>query len=485
MPVNDEQRPVHILFFPFLAPGHLIPIADMAALLAARGVKCTILTTPVNASVIRSAVDRANCGSDDAAAIDISMTPFPDVGLPPGVESAPALNSEADHDKFFHAIQLLRDPFDRFLSLSEHRPDAVVSDSFFDWSVDAAAAHGVPRLAFLGSSMFARACIDSMLRYNPVDSAPENPDAVVALPGLPHRVELRRSQMMNPKKQPKQWAFYQRVNHADQRSFGEVFNSFRELEPEYLEHYATTLGRRAWLVGPVALASKDVSTRGASELSPDAEGCLRWLDCKPACSVVYVSFGTLAHFSPDEMRELARGLDLSGTNFVWVVSGADSEWMPDGFADLLARGERGLVIRCWAPQVMILNHPAVGGFVTHCGWNSTLESVSAGVPMVTWPRYADQFYNERLVVDLLKIGASVGSTDYASNLEARCVIGGEVVAEAVGKVMGDGEGAEAVRERARVLGEKARRAVAKDGSSYDDVGRLLNELMARRSSVHM
>jgi scopoletin glucosyltransferase len=485
MPVNDEQQPVHILFFPFLAPGHLIPAADMAALFAARGVKCTILTTPVNAAVIRSVVDRSNGGSDDAPAIDISITPFPDVGLPPGVESAPALNSEADRDKFFHAIQLLRDPFDRFLSLSEHRPDAVVSDSFFDWSVDAAAAHGVPRLAFLGSSMFARACSDSMLRHNPVDSAPEDPNAVVALPGLPHRVELRRSQMMDPKKRSGQWAFFQRVNDADQKSFGEVFNSFHELEPEYLEHYATTLGRRAWLVGPVALASKDVAMRGGTELSPDAEGCLRWLDSKPAGSVVYVSFGTLTHFSLDEMRELARGLDLSGANFVWVVSGADSEWMPDGFADLLARGERGHVIRGWAPQMLILNHPAVGGFVTHCGWNSTLESVSAGVPMVTWPRYADQFYNERLVVELLKIGASVGSTDYASNLEARRVIGGEVVAEAVGKVMGDGEEAEAVRERARVLGEKARRAVAKDGSSYDDVGRLVNELRAHRSSVHM
>jgi scopoletin glucosyltransferase len=358
--------------------------------------------------------------------------------------------------------------------LSEHRPDAVVSDSFFDRSVDAAAAHGVPRLAFLGSSMFARACSDSMLRHNPVDSAPEDPNAVVALPGLPHRVELRRSQMMDPKKRSGQWAFFQRVNDADQKSFGEVFNSFHELEPEYLEHYATTLGRRAWLVGPVALASKDVAMRGGTELSPDAEGCLRWLDSKPAGSVVYVSFGTLTHFSLDEMRELARGLDLSGANFVWVVSGADSEWMPDGFADLLEHGERGLVIRGWAPQVLILNRPAVGGFLTHCGWNSTLES-----------QRRSQFYNEMLMVELIKIGASVGSTDYASNLEARGVIDGEVVAEAVRNVMGDGEGAEAVRERARVLGDKAMRAVAKDGSSYDDVGQLVNELMARRSSVQM
>ncbi|KAJ1284473.1 hypothetical protein BS78_03G207100 [Paspalum vaginatum] len=486
MAIKDEQRPLHILFFPFLAPGHLIPMADMAALFAARGVKCTILTTPVNAAVISSAVDRANDTSrstEGVIAIDIAVVPFPDVGLPPGVECGPALNSEADRDKFYHAIRLLREPFDRFLS--ENRPDAVVSDSFFDWSVDAAAEHGVPRLAFLGSSMFARACSDSMVRYNPVEAAPEDPDALVLLPGLPHRVELRRSQMLDPKKRPDHLSFLQRVNAADQRSYGELFNSFHELEPDYLEHYTKTLGRRAWLVGPVALASKDVATRGANNgLSPDADGCLRWLDARPAGSVVYVSFGTLSHFSPPELSELARGLDLSGKNFVWVIGGAatdESEWMPDGFAELMARGERGLIIRGWAPQMLILNHPAVGGFVTHCGWNSTLEAVSAGVPMVTWPRYADQFYNEKLVLDLLRTGVRVGSTDYASKLDARRVIGGEVIAEAVGRVMGNGEDGKAIRKRAKELGEKARNTVEKGGSSYDDVGRLVEELMARRN----
>ncbi|RCV26359.1 hypothetical protein SETIT_5G239500v2 [Setaria italica] len=482
MAIEGEQRPLHILFFPFLSPGHLIPAADMAALFATRGVKCTILTTPVNAAVIRSAVERAN-DAEGALAIDIAVVPFPDVGLPPGVESGPALNSEADRGKFFHAIQQLREPFDRFLA--ESRPDAVVSDSFFDWSVDAAAEHGVPRLAFLGSSLFARACSVSMLRHNPVEAAPDDPDASVLLPGLPHRVELRRSQMMDPKKRPDHWAFFQRVTDADQRGYGEVFNSFHDLEPDYLEHYTTTLGRRAWLVGPVALASKDVATRGAAanELSPDADGCLRWLEGKPSGSVVYVSFGTLSHFSPPELRELARGLNLSGKNFVWVIGGTDTEeqeWLPDGFAELLARGDRGLIIRGWAPQMLILNHSAVGVFVTHCGWNSTLEAVSAGVPMVTWPRYADQFYNEKVVVELLNVGVGVGSTDYASKLEARRVIGGEVVAEAIGRVMGNGEEGEAIRERARVLGEKARLAVEKGGSSYDDVGRLMDELMARR-----
>ncbi|XP_066367836.1 scopoletin glucosyltransferase-like [Miscanthus floridulus] len=403
MVIKDEEQPLHILFFPFLAPGHLIPIADMAVLFATRGVKCAILTTPVNAQVIRSAVDRANDssrGTEGALAIDIAVVPFP------GVECAPALNSAADRKKFFHGARLLlREPFDRFLV--ENRPDAVVTDSFFNWSADAAAEHGVPRIAFLGSSLFSRACSGTTVRNNPVEAAPDDPDALVLLPGLPHLVELRRSQMTEPKKRPEHWAFFQRMNAADQRSYGEVFNTFHELEPDYLEHYTTTLGRRVWLVGPVAFASKDAATRG----------------------------------------------------------------------------DRGFIIRGWAPQMLILTHLAVGGFVTHCGWNSTLEAVSAGVPMVTWPRYADQFYNEKLVVELLKVGVGVGSADYASKLETRRVIGGELIAEVIGKVMGDGEEAEAIREKAQELGEKARRAVAKVGSSYDDVGRLVEELMARRSSV--
>lgn len=489
MAMKDEQQPpLHILFFPFLAHGHLIPIADMAALFAARGVRCTILTTPVNAAIIRSVIDRANDASRQGTGfpeIEISVVPFPDVGLPAGVENGMALTSRGDRDKFYEAVKLLREPFDRFLAVHSHF-DAVVSDSFFSWSVDAAAEHGIPRLGFLGTSMFARSCSDSMLRNNPLETAPDEPDALVALPGLPHRVELRRSQMMDPKKLPDHWEFFQSVNAADQRSFGELFNSFHELEPEYVEHYHTTLGRRTWLVGPVGLASKDMAARGTNTLSPDADSCLRWLDTKDANSVVYVSFGTLTSFSTGELRELARGLHLSGKNFVWVLRGAgaeSSEWMPEDFAELMERGERGFIVRGWAPQMLILNHAALGGFVTHCGWNSTLEAVSAGVPMVTWPRYADQFNNEMLIVEVLKVGVSIGAKDYASSVETHEVIGGEVIAESISRLMGNTEEGDAIQKKAKDLGVKARSAVENGGSSYNDVGRLMEELMARRSSA--
>uniref|UniRef100_A0A453N2N8 Uncharacterized protein n=1 Tax=Aegilops tauschii subsp. strangulata TaxID=200361 RepID=A0A453N2N8_AEGTS len=105
-------------------------------------------------------------------------------------------------------------------------------------------------------------------------------------------------------KRPAMWAFHKDNDAADQMSFGEVFNSFHELEPDYVEHFRTTLGRRAWLVGPVALASKDMTKRGSADNTKAhvTDGCLRWLDTKPAGSVVYVSFGTFTSFSPAELR---------------------------------------------------------------------------------------------------------------------------------------------------------------------------------------
>ncbi|CAM0947058.1 unnamed protein product [Alopecurus aequalis] len=263
--------------------------------------------------------------------------------------------------------------------------------------------------------------------------------SLVSLRGLPHRVKLRQSQIVDPRKQPASWAFYQSNNAADQRSFGEVFNSFRELEPDYVDHFRATLGRRTWLVGPVALAAAKGMAANALPSGVTANSCLRWLDRKLAGSILYVSFG---------------------------------------FAELTAHVEdsRGFIMRGWASQTLILNHPSLGGFMTHCGWNSVLEAVSIGVPMVTWPRYSDQFYNEKLVVEVLKVGVSVGAKDYASPTDAHVVIGGEVIAGSIRRLMGyDG-----AWRKAKELNVMARSAVEKGGSSYDDVGRLMDELTFRR-----
>ncbi|XP_073267309.1 scopoletin glucosyltransferase-like [Populus alba] len=139
--------------------------------------------------------------------------------------------------------------------------------------------------------------------------------------------------------------------------------------------------------------------------------------------------------------------------------------------------DRGLIIRGWAPQVLILDHEAIGAFVTHCGWNSTLEGITAGKPLITWPVFAEQFYNEKLVTDVLRTEVGVGVKEWVR------VRGDHVKSEAVEKAITRimvGEEAEEKRSRANKLGEMARKAVEEGGSSWSDFNALIEELRSYR-----
>lgn len=145
--------------------------------------------------------------------------------------------------------------------------------------------------------------------------------------------------------------------------------------------------------------------------------------------------------------------------------------------------ENGLMVRGWAPQVLILEHQAVGSFVTHCGWNSTMEGITAGVSMVTWPMWGDQYSNEKLVTQVLKIGIPVGRKHGRRSITAEDdqVIKSEMVEKAVKEVM-VGEEAEEMRRKAEVLSEMAKKAVEEGGSSNMALTSLLEELKSKKGA---
>lgn len=157
-----------------------------------------------------------------------------------------------------------------------------------------------------------------------------------------------------------------------------------------------------------------------------------------------------------------------------VGTGEKEEWLPEGYEERM-KG-KGLIIRGWAPQVLILDHKAVGGFLTHCGWNSAIEGIAAGLPMVTWPKGAEQFYNEKLLTKVLGIGVNVGATELVKKGR---LISREEVDKAVREVM-SGEEAEERRIRAKKLCEMAKVAVGEGGTSYSDLNRLMEELNSRK-----
>lgn len=287
---------------------------------------------------------------------------------------------------------------------------------------------------------------ESVAEHKPQKNVSSDTDTFT-LPGLPDEIKMTRLQLSDHIRLEFENDFTKLLGEADEsvkKSYGMIVNSFYELEPAYVDHYRKVLGSRAWHVGPVSLCNQDTedkAQRGNSG-TMDEDGCLKWLDSKKPNSVVYVCFGTTSQFPASQLFEIAMGLEASGQEFIWVVRKPKEEgdnhegWLPQGFEERM-KG-KGLIIQGWAPQVLILDHEAVGGFVTHCGWNSALEGVSAGLPMVTWPIFADQFFNEKLITEILKIGVGVGAQQWVS------FVGDYVKREAIEKAV-----------RAITVGEKA------------------------------
>ncbi|XP_074275550.1 scopoletin glucosyltransferase-like [Silene latifolia] len=452
--------------------GHMIPILDIAKLFVARNVKTTIITTPLNAPTFTKTIETYNKrGPNPLMNLEIFTFPSREVGLPEGCENLQQAGALGVIPLFFKAGELLREQLEKFLEAS--RPDCLVADMFFTWATESSAKFNIPRIVFHGYGFFAL-CAKEIERVHKPFKTVSSDDEAVILPRLPHEVKMTRLQVSKEEWSDEDNEFNRRsarIKESEVESYGVIVNSFYELEPDYADFFRKELGRRAWHVGPVSLCN-----RGIQDKVTEHE-CLEWLNSKKHASVVYICFGSIAHYLAPQLTEIAKALEGSRQNFIWVVRNGDhrnaEEWLPQGFEQRTAG--RGLIIRGWAPQVLILEHEAVGAFVTHCGWNSTLEGISAGVPMVTWPVFAEQFYNEKLVTEILKTGVPVGAKRWSRVPSIEDLINQDAIEKALKEIM-VGEKAHEMRNRAKKLKDMAWRAVEEGGSSYNDLNSLINEL---------
>ncbi|EXB75128.1 UDP-glucose flavonoid 3-O-glucosyltransferase 6 [Morus notabilis] len=254
---------------------------------------------------------------------------------------------------------------------------------------------------------------------------------------------------------------------------GIIVNSLRELEPVVLHSLSVSGIPKVYLVGPI------VDLSGPAQWHPDRaqyETVMRWLDNQPSSSVLFLCFGSLGSLSGPQVKELALGIERSGFRFVWSCRGSPKsklglpseytnfdEVLPNGFLERTA----GMGLVCgWVPQVTILAHRAVGGFVSHCGWNSILESLWHGVPIATWPIYAEQQMNAFEMVKELGLAVEI-TLDYR---EGSDLVSAEEVERGITRLMeSDGE----VRAKVKSMREKCRMALVQDGSSHESLGALV------------
>ena len=304
-------------------------------------------------------------------------------------------------------------------------------------------------------------------------------DIIIDLPGIP-KIPSKELPPAISDRSHRVYQYFVDTAKLMIKSAGLIINTFEFLERKALQ--AIQEGKCGapdepvpplFCVGPLLTTSE----------SKSEHECLTWLDSQPTRSVLFLCFGSMGVFNSRQLRETAIGLEKSGVRFLWVVRPplADSQTqagrsstpnepcldllLPEGFLERTQ--DRGFLVNSWAPQVEILNHGSVGGFVTHCGWNSVLEALCAGVPMVAWPLYAEQRMNRIFLVEEMKVALAfreAGDDQFvnAAELEERVI-----------ELMNSKKG-EAVRERVLKLREDAVVAKSDGGSSCIAMAKLVD-----------
>ncbi|THG09420.1 hypothetical protein TEA_028019 [Camellia sinensis var. sinensis] len=424
-----------------MAPGHFIPMIDIAKLLAQHGVTVTVVTTPLIASRFNPIINRA---IESGLPLRLLSLRFPSVeaGLPEGCETVDTVPSLDLIRNFYVAIFLLQEPFEQLFETLEPSPSCIIADKIIAWLADTARKFQIPRIIFDGTSCFTLLCTHNLHITKVHESVSESEP--FELPGLPEKIQLKKSQLppsINPGSLLVVQDFRVKIQAAEAEAYGVVINSFEELESRYVDGYRKVKGDKVWCIGPLSLCNKDnldKAQRG-NKAAIDENQCLKWLDEQEPGSVVYACLGSIGRLSPLQLIEIGLGLEASKRPFVWVIKGGAKaaeieKWVEeDGFEERVQG--KGLVIRGWAPQV-------------------------------------------------LEAGVSVGAQAIGHMFgEDKCtvLVKREVVREAVEEVMGEGIEGEERRRRARVLGEMAEKAMEEGGSSYLNVRLLIQDVIKQGS----
>jgi hydroquinone glucosyltransferase len=454
---STEQPRPHVVLLASPGAGHLIPLAELARrLVEHHGFAATLVTcTNLNSSLeAQSGVPAA------VATAALPSVPLHDL---PAATPMETVLFELVRRSLPHLRTLLR---------SAAHLAALVPDFFCSAALPLAAELGVPAYVFVPSNLTSLALMRRAVDLHDGVPPGEHRDLPDPLE-LPGGVSLHRADLPRAFRSSNEPVYAQiveegrRYGHAD----GFLVNTFYEMEPATMEEFRQAAGEGAY---PPVLAVGPFVRSGSDETGESA--CLDWLDRQPTGSVVYVSFGSAGSHSVEQTAELAAGLEASGHRFLWVVRmpSMDGEehrlgksnnplaWLPEGFLERTK--DKGLAVAAWAPQVRVLSHPATAAFVSHCGWNSTLESVSCGVPMIAWPMYAEQRMNAVVLEESVGLALRVRPRARDADGDGVVVLRGEI-ADVVRELMEGAEKGRAVRHQAGDMQQAAARAWAPEGSS--------------------
>ncbi|VVA92180.1 unnamed protein product [Arabis nemorensis] len=456
--VYNGQKP-HVVCVPYPAQGHINPMMKVAKLLYIRGFHVTFVNTVYNHNrLLRSRGPHALDG----------LPSFRFESIPDGL---PETDVDVTQDITALCESTMKNcltPFKELLRQINAGDDVppvscILSDGCMSFTLDAAEELGVPEVLFWTTSACGFMSYSHFYRFVEMGLSPLKDESYLTKEYLDTVIDCIPSMKnMKLKDIP---SFVRTANPDDimlnfllreteraKRASAIILNTFDDLEHEILLSMQSILPP-VYSIGPLHLiANKEIAEdseigKMGSNLWREETECLDWLDTKSRNSVVYVNFGSITVMTAKQLVEFAWGLAGSGKEFLWVirpdlVAGEEAMVPPEFLKETADRR----MLASWCPQEKVLSHPAIGGFLTHSGWNSTLESLSGGFPMVCWPFFAEQQTNCKFTCDEWEVGMEIGGDVKREEVE-------EVVRELI-----DGEKGKKMREKAqewRRLAEEA------------------------------
>ncbi|KAM7479139.1 hypothetical protein LguiA_027352 [Lonicera macranthoides] len=448
MDLKEEKKETHILMVAFAALGHINPMLSLGKLLLSKGLHVTLATNNPARTFFPS--------PSTTTATGINLHFFSD-GLSPDFDYA------SNIDLFMQTLAKFG-PINLSTFIHHHAPkfSCIISNPFVPWVADVASDHGIPC-----SLLWIQPCTLYAVYYrfyNNLNEFPtlKNPHMSVDLPGLPL------------------------LHTQDLPSFVLPSNSFTSF-PKVLAEVFGNMDKLKWVLGNSYYELEQVAIRSMDGIHPiipvgplvgqhisldnnslaifkSDNSCIKWLNEQEPSSVIYISFGSIIEFSKTDIESISSGLKNSKHRFLWVVKGENM--LPLGFLD--ETKEQGIIVK-WCPQIEVLSHPSIGCFFSHCGWNSLLESITAGVPIIAYPQWTDQPTNAKLVTDVLRVGVRI-TRDEEGGLSS------DEVAKCIEEVM-NGPRSEGFKKNAAQLKSAAVEAVAEGGSSYRNIQMFVDDVV--------
>lgn len=448
--MEENKRSPHALVLPYPAQGHINPMLQFCKRLVSKGIKVSLANTiyisksmladpqsPISFETYSDGFDEGGYAQAESSAIYLSNLRVV------GSQTLENLIKKLDE--------------------SGNPVNVLIHDGFLPWALDVASNFGLVKAVF-----FTQSCAVSNIYYHAYKGLISLPlpdeSSVVSIPGLPlfksweipaplDYLDLVVNQFSN-------------VDYAD----WVFFNTFHKLEEEVIG-YITNLWK-VRTIGPTLPSLyldkrlEDDKDYGINLFKPNCEVCMNWLKDKPSGSVVYVSFGSSAKIEAEQMEEIAWGLKDSNFNFLWVVRESEEAKLPKNFINEISG--KGLVVR-WSPQLEILMHESTGCFVTHCGFNSVLEAISLGVPIVGMPQWTDQPANAKYVEDVWGVGVRARPDEEE-------IVKRKVLESLIREVM-EGEKGKTIKKKAAEWKNLAKEAVDEGGTSEKNINEFVAKLL--------